>query len=255
MAKKRDIDKYQPTFDGLKAGLVVKLPSPEIHEVQRKQIDELLKSADEILTPPVSSPFHLPYLANGSCFVGKQSSSNQKYDVKVEIKSVDLSQDFLCGYLTIDGLTEMYPTLTTFFEAQVIGSRYNFSTRGKWRSSYNVDYSHWMRFPAFKDLLRDQGWDPDSEGEPPDLDKFTVSSPLKAPGLFMRWKELFLIPDHTVEKIEGASYEGFYYMYYNKADRSFDGYYFHREEPNTDQNQRIQLVFQEDSRRGYYAYR
>jgi hypothetical protein len=258
MARKEEHPKSgkpQHSFESLDTGMVIKIPSPEISRVQKQQICELLTSADEILEPPMSSPFHLTHLSNGSQFLGQQSSVNQNYDVRVEIKSVDLSQDFICGYLTIDGLTEMYPTLTTFFEAQVIGTRHKFSTRGKWRSNFKVDYSHWMRFPAFKELLKEQGWDTDIMGEPPDLDKFTVASTLKAPGLFMRWKELFLVPDHTIERIEGASYEGFYYMYYDKKTRTFEGYYFHKEEPSTDQNQRIILKYEEDSMRGYYAYR
>src|SRR5258708_10224314 len=183
MAKKEDRTRpaTQPhNLDGLETAMVIKIPSPELSRIQREQISELLTSADEILKPPISSPFHLTYLANGSQFVGQQSSINQNYDVRVEIKSVDLSQDFLCGYLTIDGLTEMYPTLTTFFEAQVIGSRHKFSTRGKWRSNFKVDYNHWMRFPAFKELLKEQGWDTDAIGEPPELDKFIVPSTLKA---------------------------------------------------------------------------
>jgi hypothetical protein len=44
---------------------------------------------------------------------------------------------------------------------------------------------------------------------------------------FMRWKELFLVPDHTVRNINGASFAGFYYCCYESTSRSLHGYYFH----------------------------
>lgn len=33
------------------------------------------------------------------------------------------------------------------------------------------------------------------------------------PYVFMRWKERFLVPDHHVSHITGASFAGFYYIY------------------------------------------
>lgn len=46
--------------------------------------------------------------------------------------------------------------------------------------------------------------------------------------LFMRWKEHFLVPDHRVEGIPGASFEGFYYICYNKSTGDIEGYYYHK---------------------------
>ncbi|KAI0293086.1 vacuolar import and degradation protein-domain-containing protein [Russula brevipes] len=99
-------------------------------------------------------------------------------------KDVDFSSSFLCGYLCIRGLTDDWPELTTYFDAEIIGSR---------------DMVHWARFPAFRH----------------------VKNKLKAPHLtmdgypgavFMRWKERFLVPDHRVQDINGASFAGFYYV-------------------------------------------
>lgn len=42
-------------------------------------------------------------LQAGSVFTGKQCSDSQEYQVKVEIKHVDMDESFLCGHLTIDG--------------------------------------------------------------------------------------------------------------------------------------------------------
>ncbi|CAG8728388.1 14795_t:CDS:2, partial [Racocetra persica] len=66
---------------------------------------------------------------------------------------VDLSESFLCGYLHIKGLTEDYPELTTFFEAEIIGRKYSFLTK-KWDADDKVDVQHWIRFPAFRPLQK-----------------------------------------------------------------------------------------------------
>jgi len=72
---------------------------------------------------------------------------------------VDLKDSFLCGYLNIQGLTEDWPSLSTFFEAELIGERYPFLTRysclssiilRKWDANENIDREHWLKFPAFK---------------------------------------------------------------------------------------------------------
>jgi hypothetical protein len=109
-------------------------------------------------------------------------------------QDVDFSSSFLCGYLCIRGLTDDWPELTTYFDAEIIGSRYGFLTRG-WGADEEGDMVHWARFPAFRH----------------------VKNKLKAPHLtmdgspgavFMRWKERFLVPDHRVQDINGASFAG-----------------------------------------------
>lgn len=45
--------------------------------------------------------------------------------------------------------------------------------------------------------------------------------------LFMRWKEYFLVPDHRVRTINGASFEGFYYICFNQISGDIEGIYFH----------------------------
>lgn len=46
--------------------------------------------------------------------------------------------------------------------------------------------------------------------------------------IFMRWKEHFLVPDHRVEGITGASFAGFYYICYNMSKGEIEGYYYHQ---------------------------
>lgn len=43
----------------------------------------------------------------------------------------------------------------------------------------------------------------------------------------MRWKEHFLVPDHRVRSIAGASFEGFYYATFNQVEGKISGIYFH----------------------------
>lgn len=57
---------------------------------------------------------------------------------------MDLAESFLCGYLRINGLTEEYPELTTYFEAEIIGPKHSFLTR-KWDADELIDEEHWVR--------------------------------------------------------------------------------------------------------------
>lgn len=42
----------------------------------------------------------------------------------------------------------------------------------------------------------------------------------------MRWKEKFLVPDYKVAEINGASFEGFYYICFNQITGDIEGFYF-----------------------------
>lgn len=41
-------------------------------------------------------------------------------------------------------------------------------------------------------------------------------------------QEQFLVPDHTIKDISGASFAGFYYICFQKSAASIEGYYYHR---------------------------
>jgi hypothetical protein len=56
---------------------------------------------------------------------------------------VNLNDSFLCGYLRINGLTDQYPKLTTYFEAEIIGPKHQFKTQ-KWGVNENIDAEHWV---------------------------------------------------------------------------------------------------------------
>ncbi|CCM02093.1 uncharacterized protein FIBRA_04170 [Fibroporia radiculosa] len=135
----------------------------------------------------------------GATFKGTQKSGRNSYDVNVTIVDVDFSSSHLCGYLRIRGLTDDWPELTTYFDAQIIGSRYGFLTQN-WGASEQEDMVHWARFPAFRHVK--------PELKRPNL---TMNDANRG-AVFMRWKEKFLVPDHRVQDINGASFAGFYYV-------------------------------------------
>lgn len=138
-------------------------------------------------------------LFSGATFRGTQKSGRMSYDVSVQIVNVDLAASHLCGYLNIRGLTDDWPELTTYFDAEIIGQRYGFLTN-KWGATEADDLKHWSRFTPFRPI------------------RSTLTRPglrfnhMNKPFIFMRWKERFLVPDHRVRDISGASFAGFYYV-------------------------------------------
>ncbi|ODA76656.1 hypothetical protein RJ55_07927 [Drechmeria coniospora] len=108
------------------------------------------------------------------------------------------------------GLTEDHPTLTTFFEGEIIGSKYSFETQhDEWGASSKTDLSHWAKFSAFRPLQKHV-----HKG------RVTILDIDQRDNIFMRWKEHFLVPDHRVRTITGASFEGFYYICFNQLKDS-----------------------------------
>ncbi|KAI5370355.1 putative vacuolar import/degradation protein Vid24 [Septoria linicola] len=182
------------------------------------------------LTPSSTTSFLRP----GSKFRGTQQSDRQVYDVQVELKDVDVAESTLCGYLRIQGLTDDHPTLTTFFEGEIIGPKYLFQTSHlSWGSTPKVDLQHWARFPAWRPLAKAAKQDP----------TFTLNRSSDREHMFMRWKEYFLVPDHRVKTITGASFEGFYYICFNQATGAVSGIYFHAK---SEKYQQLELRHVED---------
>lgn len=76
--------------------------------------------------------------------------------------------------------------------------------------------AHWGRFPAWRPLSK--------QAKKPD---FHYKNSAQRENIFMRWKESFLVPDHRVREILGASFEGFYYICFNQVTGNVSGIYFH----------------------------
>jgi hypothetical protein len=156
------------------------------------------------------------YLFNGSSFSGYQRSKNESYEVNVKIQHVDYDNSYLCGYLCIAHLTKSHPSLTTFFEGEIISERYPFLTR-KWEATEEIDRAHWSKFEDFNEKYSHSF----------NFDSFDYKALKDSDYIYMRWKEHFLVPDHTIKHVEGASYAGFYYICYSKRTCQIKGYYFH----------------------------
>jgi hypothetical protein len=85
--------------------------------------------------------------------------------------------------------------MTTYFDAEIIGTHHGFMT-GKWGATDAEDLTHWARFPAFRQMRHEV------EGPRQTLPARERSV------IFMRWKERFLVPDHRVQDVTGASFAG-----------------------------------------------
>lgn len=151
-----------------------------------------------------------------------------------------MRESFLCGYLRIQGLfptpierfvsgfdadsnystglTDDHPTLTTYFEGEIIGNKYGFMTKHEsWGANDKTDLSHWAKFPAFRPYSKQA-----RRGS-----AVVIKDIAQSEHIFMRWKERFLVPDHRVRTISGASFEGFYYICFNQVQGEINGIYFH----------------------------
>jgi len=191
----------------------IKRAKPEAYSKQHSSTMDFEAYSSMRIPPSYSSSFMRP----GSKFQGTQTSERQKYDVLVEIKQVDMRESYMCGFLRIQGLTEDHPTLTTFFEGEIIGEKYSFLTsHPTWGSDDSTDLDHWAKFKPFLPLQKAV-----KRGN------VYLSDNASRETIFMRWKEHFLVPDHRVKTITGASFEGFYYIAFNQVLGEIDGIYFH----------------------------
>ncbi|XP_062841123.1 SH3 and PX domain-containing protein 2A [Trichomycterus rosablanca] len=178
-----------------------------------------LSSASLVPPPPINTQqpgVATSLLYSGSQFRGHQKSKGNSYDVEVVLQHVTMEDSYLCGYLKIKGLTEEYPTLTTFFAGEIISQKRPFLTR-KWDADEDVDRKHWGKFQAFYQYAKSFN-----------SDDFDYEELKNSDFVFMRWKEQFLVPDHTIKDISGASFAGFYYICFQKSTATIEGFYYHR---------------------------
>lgn len=107
--------------------------------------------------------------------------------------------------------------MTTYFEGEIIGTKYGFTTNHEtWGATDKIDLNHWAKFNAFRPFQKQARKGP-----------VVIRDVAQRENIFMRWKEHFLVPDHRVRTISGASFEGFYYICFNQVKGEVSGIYFH----------------------------
>lgn len=182
--------------------------------------------------------FSNSYLKPNAKFVGEQLSDLSRYYIEVQFKTVDMVNSLVTGFLEITGLTPAPTNITTYFKGEIINNplnkydwkspenaltddtiqKYSFATENRqWESSIKNDFDHWEILTQMRDsadcqirnkLNQIQSQHHRVTGNSSNSDQF----------IYMRWKEEFLVPDSRVEKIFGASYDGFYFIVLNIGD-------------------------------------
>ena len=191
---------------------------------------------------------------------------------------MDEENAYLCGYLKIKNLTDEYPEMVTFFDGEIISDKHPFLTR-KWDADEDVDKKHWVGrykrvgkeiiFENNTNFLQGKFLAFCQYSKNFNSDSFNYEELKKTDYVFMRWKEHFLVPDHTIkvinadtnmpifmiysiQDINGASFAGFYYICFQKSTSSIEGYYFHR---NSEWFQSLNLTHVPDYSMQIYEFR
>ncbi|KAM3163063.1 Vacuolar import and degradation protein 24 [Lachancea thermotolerans] len=190
-------------------------------------------------------------------FTGFQISDYKKYQVSVTLKTVDLPASPYCtastphvtGFLSICGLTAQHPEITTFFEGYAVTDNIGFlssampSELDALKANDRTDLDHWLSFPCFKELCSPQDSAAEDAAKPatsaedskPDTlgaivqGSYSHTDFMQNRFIYMRWKEKFLVPDADVDSVEGASYDGYYYIVHDQLTGHIVGFYYHKD--------------------------
>eukprot|EP00056_Hartaetosiga_gracilis_P007953 m.114185 g.114185 ORF g.114185 m.114185 type:complete len:192 (-) comp12813_c1_seq3:1051-1626(-) len=151
------------------------------------------------------------FLFSGCSFSGTQKSERYEFPLKAHFEVVDFEQKSLCGILSIENLTPHLPQLQTYFDVDLVTSHKEFETT-EFFSTRKNDIEHWTRLPGFHMEYIDTE------------DAFDFKTNRY---IYMRWKERFLIPHDEEQDLRGASFEGFYFVCFDRLNGSISGFYHH----------------------------
>ncbi|SCU92356.1 LAMI_0E09934g1_1 [Lachancea mirantina] len=186
------------------------------------------------------------YLRPRTCFTGFQVSGYKRYQVMVTLQTVELPYEgatstspHMTGFLTIRGLTNQHPEITTFFEGYAVTDTVGFLSSAmptelaSLKAYDQIDLEHWLNFPSFKELCMQ----PTTTGDESSsnimhsvLDgSYSHADYLSNRFIYMRWKEKFLVPDAEIDSVEGASYDGYYYIVHDQITGGVLGFYYHKD--------------------------
>lgn len=74
--------------------------------------------------------------------------SKSKVTLNLTLKTISNLNFIVFDFLLFVGLTEEFPSLTTFFDGEIISAKHPFLTR-KWDADEEVDRKHWSKFADF----------------------------------------------------------------------------------------------------------
>lgn len=138
----------------------------------------------------------------------------------------------------------------------------------EFKATDQTDLEHWINFPSFRQLFLmsqknglnstdDNGTTNAAKKLPPQQLPTTPSADagnisrifsqekqfdnyLNERFIFMKWKEKFLVPDALLmEGVDGASYDGFYYIVHDQVTGNIQGFYYHQD---AEKFQQLELV-------------
>lgn len=173
-----------------------------------------MKSSSYDLNASDLSINSVPVFKNNSKFKGTQRNAKRKYEVQVTMKIVDILEGYACGYMDTFGMIKENESITSFFEAEIIGPKHSHIT-AKWEADKKIDMAHWSKLPGYN----------------PDFVQVPTGNINSKDFLFMRWKESFLIPDHSQILVNG-SLAGFYYISLDMNAGNIKGYHFKKSSHN-----------------------
>ncbi|CAH8667146.1 unnamed protein product [Schistosoma rodhaini] len=102
------------------------------------------------------------------------------------IQYVDMKQKMVYGFMKIENLTQEYPSLTTYFEGEIISRLHPFMT-GKWDATMETDVLHWVFVQLLSVHLQEKIPATSSLGNF-HIDSFDYSILETSDTIFMRWK-------------------------------------------------------------------
>lgn len=165
-------------------------------------------------------------LEMGALYSGEQLTNTGSFKIEMKIDSIDLDQEIMYGTFQIYNITDKYELLSSFFESIIIGSKHSFNET-------ESDTVHWGMFPEWRS---------------------NISNINNSEFIYMKIKELFLLPDPKIKSIPGASIEGFYYCcYYKKLDCFAGHYYFENSTNQVSQQILLERVHQKNSQEAAFV--
>eukprot|EP00768_Dysnectes_brevis_P007753 gnl/Dysnectes_brevis/6675_a10535_330.p1 GENE.gnl/Dysnectes_brevis/6675_a10535_330~~gnl/Dysnectes_brevis/6675_a10535_330.p1 ORF type:complete len:214 (-),score=31.88 gnl/Dysnectes_brevis/6675_a10535_330:31-672(-) len=167
-----------------------------------------------------AEPFQTPLSINHIIghYSGFQTCS-RRAAVKIHLDILQSTNNSSCyGYLKTFNLTRQNPIIQTFCVIEVIDEvHHSFLSGPKYKADYSVDRALWSRFPHFKEHYRDLFVSPEFPAR-------YHQERLTSRYVYLRLKESFLFPEG--QRLEGCSFDGTYYMVFDRLAKEITGIYF-----------------------------